>query len=283
MTEEEIRQGIVEVGRSSERYCLWFARSFPNLTASVSDPRAGSYIDKDWTHGTVDKTAQQLLEELKTSAIPSVLPGENTERFEIDWTGNGVDPGSNIQHAAYVDELCLRFESRVKDMISRAVCERSAGKLFPDDDLLLAEVVAHVNQCLVACRSFTGREYVLSKLQDRLMSNSPCVLYGPPGIGRSAIAARVAYSVSERWSHEMVNGALVIRFIGTTPQSSSTPELLGSVCEQLKEIYGNDDFIVPRVCTCISLSTAIMTAFDRFFIYFSGQKGCTMYFTSACI
>jgi hypothetical protein len=253
VTEEEIRQGIVEIGGSCEQCCLWFARSFSNLAACVSTSLAGSYIDKDWIHGTVDEAAQQLLEELKTNAIPSALSSDNTERFEIDWTGNGVDPRSNPQHAAYVDQLCLRFQSQVEDMISRAVCERSARKLYPDNDILLSEVVAHVNQSLVSCRLFTGRKDVLSNLQDHLVSNLPCVLYGPPGIGRSAIAARVAYLTSEHWSHEMINGALVIRFIGTTPQSSSTRELLHSICEQLKDIY-KSDLTVPWVCSCILYS-----------------------------
>ena len=254
VTEDEIIQGILNVGRSCERSCLWFDRSFPNLTASVDGHRAVSYIDKDGIGCTLDETAQNMLRVLKSSAIPSILPGGNAERFEIEWTGNGVDPGSNMQHAVYVDQLSLRFQSRVEDIISRAVCERSTDNLYPDDDLLLAEVVAHINQCLVACRSFTGREDVLLKVQGRLMSNSPCVVYGPPGIGRSAIAARIVHSVSERWSDEMVNGALVIRFIGCTPQSASIEELLGGVCEQLKEIYGKDDLILPQVYTSWSVS-----------------------------
>jgi hypothetical protein len=38
-------------------------------------------------------------------------------------------------------------------------------------------------------------------------------------------------------------GAVVIRFLGTTPRSSNVHALLTSLCEQLKRLYGKDDAV----------------------------------------
>ncbi len=81
---------------------------------------------------------------------------------------------------------------------------------------------------------FYGREEALEKTKEIITGphNRPLVLHGEGGCGKTSLLAKAA-SMSTEW---LPNGkpVLILRFSGTTPDSSALTPLLTSLCQQVK-------------------------------------------------
>lgn len=73
----------------------------------------------------------------------------------------------------------------------------------------------------------------LLKVQNYLNSSSaqPLVVCGLPGYGKSTLLAASARYLREK--HSSRDLCIVIRFLGTTPQSATIRRTLQSVCQQV--------------------------------------------------
>lgn len=79
-----------------------------------------------------------------------------------------------------------------------------------------------------------SKELAVGDLFKKGQLTKPMVIHGPSGSGKTSLMARIA-SICNTWTDK--EPAKVIRFLGTSPQSTSIRGVLMSICEQLWEIY----------------------------------------------
>lgn len=81
---------------------------------------------------------------------------------------------------------------------------------------------------------FYGREDTLEKIKNYMLggSDKPLVLYGEGGCGKTSLLAKSAGLTSSSWLMDK-KPISIIRFLGTTPDSSALTPTLISICQQV--------------------------------------------------
>ena len=257
-SEEEIKQGILQ-GNPPNSQALWFQRNITDMKDNVKNNSAAKYVDmeevpkklcgKGETRG-LDKTAKALLKSLKETQIPKVLDKGNVVSYNIKWGEKGVDTHSNEEHAQYINKLCQDFFTKMKDSIHKAIKERKNPKL---DDALFEEVVQHLVCCRKLCSSCCLPRAALDRIKSYVtgQGNTPLVIHGPQGSGKTSLVAMAA-NKAQSWVGS--EAAVVVRFLGTTHHSSKVHSLLQSICHQLRMVLKVDCKNAPQVCSHCYLS-----------------------------
>lgn len=118
------------------------------------------------------------------------------------------------------------------------------------DDSLVKEICQHVETCQQKSKVFFGRQDELKLIEEYLDISAdpetvinPLIIHGKSGCGKTALVARAAILVKEKDPDDH----LVIRFLGTTGDSSSITKLLFSICTQLNRATGIPLGNVPKV------------------------------------
>lgn len=90
---------------------------------------------------------------------------------------------------------------------------------------------------------FYGREEEVKKVEDYIKGPSvnPLLLHGAGGCGKTSLLAKCASSCVEWLSH--TKPILVIRFVGTSPESTALTPLLTSICHQVSYRHETTLFI----------------------------------------
>lgn len=95
------------------------------------------------------------------------------------------------------------------------------------------------------CQVFYGREDTLEKIKEHMLGDSdkPLVLYGEGGCGKTSLLAKSAGLTSSTWliGKKPIN---IIRFLGTTPDSSALTPTLISICQQASIVVYDSSTIV---------------------------------------
>ena len=230
MTEDEIHNGIF--GHAApNNHCLCYIREITDLHDNIPEAIACRYVDCDPSNPTkVDEDAQHLLQKLKQETLAIAFNQSNIHKFSIPWSSGGVDHNVN-EHRKYLDGLCKQVYSDVKRLVDKALVTKES-KITE----LHREILHHASFCLSKCESFCGREELLSQIHKFLASENhkPLIIYGPSGSGKTTIMAK-SMSMAGDW---MGQGCVsVVRFLGTSPASSSIREVLTSVCSQVCIVY----------------------------------------------
>ena len=210
-------------------------RLIHNLTDSLTDPLAGRYCDLQ--DSKLDEEAKLLSDRLKGEYVPSKVSPKNLHHYEIDWTENGVDV-NNDKHVQYLQQFCANFMSNCKKLIQRALDK--AKKLQSIHDPLFEEVVHQAEFCNTKCQNFCGRKGIIEEIFTALKKKEvtkPLVVHGPSGAGKTSIMAMIAKKAQEELGQEHI---IMIRFLGTTPDSSSIAMVIQSICRQIITVYGFD-------------------------------------------
>ena len=76
-------------------------------------------------------------------------------------------------------------------------------------------------------------------------SKQPLVLWGEGGCGKSSMLAKIAAESTSWFSAKNCTAVRLVRFLGTTPDSSSIGPLLRCVCQQVNFIYQVADTNIP--------------------------------------
>ncbi|TKR88810.1 hypothetical protein L596_012996 [Steinernema carpocapsae] len=105
-------------------------------------------------------------------------------------------------------------------------------------DPLYSEILRHLYSSLLVSCTFHGRkketniakEYVLSERQ------IPMIFQGENGCGKTSLLAKISTEI-RHWMGEAKDPVVIVRFIGTTADSSSISPLLTSVCDQIAWNY----------------------------------------------
>jgi hypothetical protein len=112
---------------------------------------------------------------------------------------------------------------------------------------MYSEILQHLHFCRNFTKLFRGRIDILEKIHQYVKSEErkePFVMHGPSGCGKSSILARTALQVRP-WMGEKCNPVIIIRFLGTTPDSSSIYPLLKTICTQISYNYDKPIENVP--------------------------------------
>lgn len=251
-SEEEIKQGILQ-GNSPNSQAFWFQRNITDMKDNVKNNSAAKYVDieevpkklcdKGEAKG-LDKTSKTLLKSLKEKQIPKGLDKSNIVSYNIKWGEKGVDTHANEEHAQYIDKLCQDFFAKMKDSIQKAIKERKNPKL---DDALFEDVVQHLACCREICSSCCVPRAALDSIKSYVtgQGSSSLVIHGQQGSGKTSLVAMAA-NKTQSWVGS--KAAVVVRFLGSTHNSSKVHSLLQSICHQLRIVLKVDCKNAPQVC-----------------------------------
>lgn len=234
--------------------CLWFKRTITDLKENITNDKSDKFIDikgirKSKRKGErinpseIDKVAQSLLKNLKEKKISKVLDKSNVFPYEIKFSSNKPEQESNMTHVQFLSKLCQDFFLVVKRRISDGIKKREANE--PPKDSLFEEITEHVKYAHRKLADFHGRDDLMKKLHHYLTNTctSPFVVHGNAGTGKTSLVAMAAKH-ARSWVKQ--DAVVVLRFLGTTPNSENIRLMLRSVCLQLCRALGLT-MSVPKV------------------------------------
>ncbi|XP_078378424.1 NACHT domain- and WD repeat-containing protein 1-like [Oculina patagonica] len=239
MTQMEVEKGVVSDPNARHR-TLVIDRRFDHITET--DEAAGKFINlqENEERLEIDTECSELLKELKERRILKVLdsgPGGQILQFHnLNWHPKGLQ---KEKHSDYLEEMC----NRVKDLLSSHIknIRKDLEKLDsrnPSMEDLELEVTRHALFCSDRARLFKGRDKILKDVHNYVTESNPgmpLVIHGESGVGKTSLMAKVAMEIEEK--SENRNLAIMYRFCGTTPDSSTGRSLTESLCKQLKRVY----------------------------------------------
>jgi len=194
-----------------------------------------------------------------------VLPDHLFQKT-LKWSSKGVDP-QDPEHRAYLDEFLENFYSSMTSMIEKAVKKEEEDRAELMSDPIFEEILRHLSFCFSHADSFHGREEILEVIQNNLLllqtnktgdsqeqenskdstpegfesgkSKPPFFLFGPSGCGKTSLLAKSFQMATQdpRMYSAGVEPVFIIRFLGTTADSSDIHKLLGSLCHQIFLVY----------------------------------------------
>ena len=192
----------------------------------------------------MDDAAQTFLNVLRENDIPQALPSTNIVNYDVKWSDNGVDPSTSKEHSNYIEKLCKDFYDTLTQMIENGIQEKEASG---SRDVFAEEIFQHGSFGQNKCKSFQGRKEFLEASKNTLLDHDKqcVVLHGESGCGKTSIMSKIATKV-KRWVGNE-SAIVVLRFIGTSPDSSGIRPLLRSICIQLCKATGQDTEEIPEV------------------------------------
>lgn len=252
VTEDEIRRGIITVS-TPEKHCFWFKRVITDLIQNANDRNAAKFVDKTYgaEHSVIDESARGLLARLRESELPTALAEKNVLEYKVKWTSEGISPDTSDEHAKYLDKLCTDVYNVLSSMIQEAISEKETNE---EKNPVTEEVLQHALFCQRKGLACQGRDSFLSLVKRSLLDNDSkrvSVLHGESGCGKTSIMAKIAVDI-RKWL-EPESAIVVLRFIGTSPESSNIRMLLRSVCQQLYMITGNEITEIPEASWYIKI------------------------------
>lgn len=236
VTEREVEHGILKASNVVD-HTLAYIREISNINVGLLR-FAAKFID--FAARNVDGEAQKLLKTLRDEKLPKRLPESNTARFTVDWSGKeGIDMES---HSEYIKEFTSHFYKSIIEQVERAMMKHE--KLSQDP--VYTEVLQHSHACVNFCKVFQGREDIIDKIKDYVTGNSniPFILHGESGCGKTSLTAKGS-SQARSWLQKGNDPLLVLRFLGTTPNSSTIIPLLTSVIQQISIVYDQPTDDIP--------------------------------------
>ena len=216
---------------------------------NVKSHNAPMYVDIEGSsHANEEKqqwdmVAKDLLKALKEEKMLKVLDKSKIISYDIKWGENGVDSHSSKEHHHYIDRFCQDFFQQIKRCIQISI---KKGRISSPNDKLFEDIAQHLFHCQQLCSSL----FIKSKSFHKIMSivtsqsNSPLVIHGRQGSGKTSLVAMAASACSSSLGPKV---AVIVRFIGLTNQSAKIHQLLRSLCHQLSVVFELDSKTVPEV------------------------------------
>uniref|UniRef100_A0A8D1N9N5 NACHT and WD repeat domain containing 1 n=1 Tax=Sus scrofa TaxID=9823 RepID=A0A8D1N9N5_PIG len=231
--EWEIERGLLS-STDGDRGVTVFLREIQDLNKHILEDCALKMVDR-LMDGCLDTDAQNLLSSLK-GRIANKQPGV-LKAHHLTWSRDLVNP-KNKAHARYLKELGEQFVARANYQVLEHLRELEVGR--QELAWLYQEIRHHLGLSAEATRTFCGRQELLAQLGQQLrLSDSqphpPLVLFGPPGIGKTALMCKLAERMPGLLGRKTVT---VLRLLGTSQMSSNARGLLHSICFQVCLAYG---------------------------------------------
>ncbi|CAH1785829.1 unnamed protein product [Owenia fusiformis] len=244
LQEHELEQGILSLDETEiQSNCIWFRRNIDDMKGKYVDPKAREYVDLLPMRPVIDPVLKEKLSSLDKRMTDQMSPSciiNNT----CQWSKEGISPLTNRNHFVYLEKVNTEFTQIINRHmlnITTPMPDESQDKLN-----LFEEVQQHIGYCHQRSREFHGRKEQLSTIKTYLRSNTkaPLIIYGPSGMGKSALIAKAAKD-THKWI-KGTNSVIVLRMIGSTADSKTIRLFLRSLCHQLCEIYGGVADEIPE-------------------------------------
>ncbi|XP_034936822.1 NACHT and WD repeat domain-containing protein 2 [Chelonus insularis] len=224
VTEREVINGILNV-KNTKNHCLAYVRYINNINLQ-NLRKAGLFLDI--LNRSLDNEASKLLADLRDERLPNKIESTNLQRYTVEWIGReGLDPET---HSEYLQHFITHFYRNIIKLVDRAMRKEDSSA----QGQIITELLQHLHACNNSVKVFYGREDSLEKIKDYMLgeSDKPLVLYGEGGCGKTSLLAKSAGLSSTEWlvGKKSIN---IIRYLGTTPDSSALTPTLISICQQI--------------------------------------------------
>ncbi|XP_039765067.1 NACHT and WD repeat domain-containing protein 2 isoform X2 [Pararge aegeria] len=213
--EQEVQHTVL-MSSDAARRCVWVCRAG---AAPDTDPDADH--NRELQRRLVNLQKDLKLNLSERNIIRASIRGRPNNGFSDDEYTSGVK-------AALGDRLDALFDALVSE------AETPAGYCgIPTS--LFDEVSEHLAFCQKVTQCTSNREITLNELKTYIRGESavPLALLGGAGCGKATLLARAAALAPS----VLPDVALILRFVGLTPQSSSSHQLLKSILDQLHVLH----------------------------------------------
>nr|XP_032810935.1 NACHT and WD repeat domain-containing protein 2 [Petromyzon marinus] len=245
--EEEFMCALDKQPLSQVRRCVCYIRSIQDAERFACVPRMARYLDLSSPDAAGmakvarDPRALQKLQRLRDSFVPACV-SDSKLRVYSSVTLCDARLGYTEQfERQYVEGLCRQFYEDMIDIMETTVpraCDAETERAYE-------EVLQHVSLCTTyralyayACDALAVLGQYVAGRRSRVF---PLVVFGGPCSGKTLLmaeaAARAYQWLKERKGPEYFPTVLV-RFLGSTDDSSTLRGLLRSLCQQVAWVYG---------------------------------------------
>lgn len=203
-----------------------------------------NYVDiRKPSRPKIYKKAVERIKYLKENSIPSSVSEENILPFSTSWTSNGIDPVASEEHAQYLKDLCSQITTKLKELITQKIAQDKENARNLDlSKGIHSEVLAHSVIAADHTKNFVSRDSITNQVESLInefaketdKTNSPVVLHGEAGSGKSAVVSQLA-KMAPSWLGDSV--VVVTRFLQGTTNCKTMRDLLEGICQQILEAY----------------------------------------------
>ncbi|XP_073979529.1 NACHT and WD repeat domain-containing protein 2 isoform X2 [Rhodnius prolixus] len=224
VTEREVINGILNV-KNTKNHCLAYVRIINNINLQ-NLKKASLFLDI--INRSLDSEASRLLANLRDERLTDKIEQSNYQKYTVEWIGReGLD---NETHEEYLNHFIAHFYKNITKLVDRAMRKEDSSP----QGQIVTEILQHLHACNNSVKVFYGRETELEKIESYMKGDSdkPMVLYGEGGCGKTSLLAKSAGLTSTEW-FVGAKPICIIRFLGTTPDSSALTPTLISICQQI--------------------------------------------------
>ncbi|KAL7638639.1 UNVERIFIED_CONTAM: hypothetical protein RMT77_011211 [Armadillidium vulgare] len=223
VTEREVINGILNV-KNNKNSTLALVRYINNINLQ-NLRRAANFIDI--INRQIDTEAMKLLSNLRDERLAARIDPSNYHTYQVEWIGR--EGLATETHGEYLQQFCRHFYKGITKLVDRAMRKEDSSP----QGQIIAEILQHLHACNNSVQVFYGRETELEIAEKYIKGpgNKPLVLHGAGGCGKTSLLAKIAASSFIWLSH--TKPVLIIRFVGTTPDSTALTPLLTSICHQI--------------------------------------------------
>lgn len=231
VTEREIINGILDV-KNTKNHCLGYVRYINNINLQ-NLKKASNFVDI--LNRSLDTEAAKLMSDLRDVRLPNKIEPSNFQKYTVEWIGR---EGLDIEtHEEYLNHFIAHFYKNITKLVDRAMRKEDSSP----QGQIVTEILQHLHACNNSVKIFYGREDQLKEIERYMLGDSdkPLVLYGEGGCGKTSLLSKSAALTAEVWfaGAKPIN---IIRFLGTTPDSSALTPTLISICQQISY-----NFMIP--------------------------------------
>ncbi|XP_023701873.1 NACHT and WD repeat domain-containing protein 2 isoform X2 [Cryptotermes secundus] len=228
VTEREVINGVLNV-QNTKNHCLAYVRYINNINLQ-NLKKASLFVDI--LNRSLDTEACKLLANLRDERLPAKIESTNIQRYTVEWIGReGLDTET---HEEYLQHFITHFYKNITKLVDRAMRKEDSSA----QGQIVTEILQHLHACNNSVKVFYGREIELERIKKHLLGDceKPMVLYGEGGCGKTSLLSNSAGLASTEWfqGSKPLN---IIRFLGTTPDSSALTPTLVSICQQISYNY----------------------------------------------
>ncbi|CAH0599180.1 unnamed protein product [Chrysodeixis includens] len=241
VTEREVINGVLNV-KNTKNHCLAYVRYINNINLQ-NLKKASNFVDI--INRSLDSEASKLLADLRDVRLPDKIETTNIQKYTVEWIGReGLDTET---HSEYLNHFISHFYKNIVKLVDRAMRKEDSSA----QGVIVTEILQHLHACNNSVKVFHGREPDLDFIEDYMKNKSdkPLVLYGEGGCGKTSLLSKSAAMSLDTWFAD-VRPTNIIRFLGTTPDSSALTPTLISICQQISYNFalpfeGIPDDLVP--------------------------------------
>lgn len=227
VTEREVINGVLKL-KETRNTCLAYVRTINKINMS-NTRQVNKFLDL--LDGDVDTEAAALLADLRDRRLVNKIHPDNIIKFKLDWSD--IEGLNENDHYEYLCEFINHFYKHIVKLVRRAMRKQDSSAF----GRIVTEILQHSHACSQVSRIFLGRSEELQSMKEYITGslNRPMILHGVGGSGKTCLLAKAATLVRDWIGKD--KSVLVLRFNGTTPDSSSVIPALTSICQQLAYNY----------------------------------------------